>query len=136
MLRTDTEADPLRIVHWYMLRWQVEVTLEELRAHQGMETQRQWSDQAIACTTPALAGMFSVVTLAVDALIERQGGILPRTTAWYVKTSPSFADAIALVRRHIRAKQETFTTSENAPELTKIPRPLYYRMLDSLAYAA
>ena len=54
LLCTDTEAEPLRILQWYLLRWQVEVTFEELRAHLGMETQRQWSERAIARTTPAL----------------------------------------------------------------------------------
>ena len=48
LLCTDTEAEPLRILQWYLLRWQVEVTFEELRAHLGMETQRQWSERAIA----------------------------------------------------------------------------------------
>ena len=89
------------------------MTFEELRAHLGMETQRQWSDQAIARTPPppALAGLFSVVTLAADVLIERRGGVVPRATTWYAKTSPTFADAIALVRRYIWAQQETITTS-------------------------
>ena len=58
LLCTDIDADPLQIVRWYMLRWQVEVTFEELRAHLGMETQRQWSERAIARTTPALFGLF------------------------------------------------------------------------------
>ena len=70
LLCTDTEAEPPRILQWYLLRWQVEVTpyqvrgrlFEELRAHLGMETQRQWSERAIARTTPALFGLFSVVT--------------------------------------------------------------------------
>ena len=31
LLCTDTEAEPLRILQWYLLRWQVEVTFEELR---------------------------------------------------------------------------------------------------------
>ena len=52
LLCTDTEAEPLRILQWYLLRWQVEVTFEELRAHLGVETQRQWSERAIARTTP------------------------------------------------------------------------------------
>ena len=64
LLCTDTEAEPLRILQWYKLRWQVEVTFEELRAHMGVETQRQWSDRAIARTAPALFGLFSLVTLA------------------------------------------------------------------------
>ena len=136
LLCTDIDADPLQIVQWYLLRWQVEVTFEELRAHLGMETQRQWSERAIARTTPALFGLFSVVTLAADVLIEQQGGILPRTTAWYAKTNPTFADAIALVRRHIWAQQETFATSEPSPELIKLPRGVYRRMIDALAYAA
>ena len=136
LLCTNTEAEPLRILQWYMLRWQVEVTFEELRAHLGMETQRQWSEQAIARTTPALFGLFSVVVLAADALIGQQGGMAPRATAWYGKTSPSFADAIAMVRRYIWVQQGTFSTSEREPELIKVPRPLYHRMLDSLAYAA
>ena len=136
LLCTDIEADPLQIVQWYMLRWQVEVTFEELRAHLGVETQRQWSERAIARTTPALFGLFSVVTLAADVLIEQQGGIVPRATAWYAKTHPTFADAIALVRRHIWAQQETFSPSKSGPELVKLPRGTYRRMLDTLAYAA
>ncbi len=60
----------------------------------------------------------------------------PRTTAWYDKTSPSFADAIALVRRYIWVRHGTFTTSEPEPELIKVPSSLYHLMLDSLAYAA
>ena len=136
LLCTDIDADPLQIVQWYLLRWQVEVTFEELRAHLGMETQRQWSERAIARTTPALFGLFSLVTLAADALIEQQGGILPRTTAWYAKTNPTFADAIALVRRHIWAQQEAFSPSALGPELIKLPRGVYRRMIDALAYAA
>ena len=63
------------------------MTFEELRAHLGMETQRQWSERAIARTTPALFGRFSVVTLAADILIEQRGGMAPRTAAWYDKTA-------------------------------------------------
>ena len=144
LLCTDTEAEPPRILQWYLLRWQVKVTpyqvrgrlFEELRAHLGMETQRQWSERAIARTTPALFGLFSVVTLAADILIEQRGGMAPRTTAWYDKTSPSFADAIALVRRHLWVQQGTFMPSEREHESIKVPRLLYHRMLDTLAYAA
>ena len=132
LLCTDTEAEPLRILQWYLLRWQVEVTFEELRAHLGLETQRQWSERAIARTTPALFGLFSVVTLAADILIGQQGGMAPRAPAWYDKTSPSFADAIALVRRHLWVQQGTFMPSEREHESIKVPRLLYHRMLDTL----
>ena len=136
LLCTDTEAEPLRILQWYLLRWQVEVTFAELRAHLGMATQRQWSERAIAPTTPALFGLFSVVTLAADILIEQRGAMAPRTAAWYDKTSPSFADAIAMVRRHLWVQQGTFMPSEREHESIKVPRLWYHRMLDTLAYAA
>ena len=60
----------------------------------------------------------------------------PRATAWYDKTSPSFADAIALIRRYLWVQQRTFMTSERERESIKVPRLLYQRMLVSLAYAA
>ena len=41
LLCTDIEADPLQIVRWYMLRWQIEAIFEEMRVHLGMETRRQ-----------------------------------------------------------------------------------------------
>ena len=59
------------------------------------------------------------VTLAADILIEQRGGMAPRTAAWYDKTSPSFADAIALVRRHIWVQQGTFMPSERERESIK-----------------
>ena len=36
---------------------------QESRAHLGVETRRQWSDLAVARTTPALFELFSLVTL-------------------------------------------------------------------------
>ena len=50
----------------------MEVTFKEARAHLGMETQRQWSDLAIARTTPVLLGLFSMVALMADHLINSQ----------------------------------------------------------------
>jgi hypothetical protein len=63
LLSTDPTANAQAIVEWFVLRWQVEVTFEEARAHLGVETQRQWSEVAIKRTTPSLLGLFSLVTL-------------------------------------------------------------------------
>jgi hypothetical protein len=59
----DLTRDPLQIVTWFVQRWRVEVTFREVRDPLGVETQRQWSDLAIARTTPGLLGLFSLVTL-------------------------------------------------------------------------
>jgi len=63
LLCTDLEADPKKIVCWFAMRWQLEVTFQEVRRHLGFETQRQWSELAIRRTTPALMGLFSLITL-------------------------------------------------------------------------
>jgi hypothetical protein len=56
------------MVRDFMKRWSLEATFEESRAHLGIETQRQWSDQAIERTTPLLFGPYSLVTLFGSAL--------------------------------------------------------------------
>ena len=99
LLSTDPALTPEQIVGYYVRRWQVEVTFAEARRHLGVESQRQWSDRAIARTTPVLFGLFSLVMLLAAALVR--GGHLPvRAAAWYPKRSPTFSDALAAVRAH------------------------------------
>ena len=59
-----------------------------------------------------------------------------RTAAWYDKPSPTFVDAIALVRRHLWLASEDFSLSVSNPDTQELPVALYHRMVDSLAYAA
>ena len=107
LLCTDPSADPTQILEWFVLRWQPEVTFQEVRTHLGVETQRQWPDRAIARTTPILMGIFSWSTLAAH-LLRQQRPSAHRTAAWYAKPSPTFVDAIALVRRHLWLASEVF----------------------------
>jgi len=98
---TDIELAPIQIVEYFVLRWGVEVTFEESRRHLGMETQRQWSDKAIARSTPVLLGLFSIVCLIAFRLVSKGEELIPQTTAWYEKEQDTFSDVLALVRRHI-----------------------------------
>jgi hypothetical protein len=98
LLCTETTVPAEQIVTWFGMRWQVEVTFHEVRTHLGVETQRQWSDLAIARTTPILLGLFSLVTLLAHTHACRNP--LPvRQAAWYVKPLPTFSDALAIVRQ-------------------------------------
>jgi hypothetical protein len=81
LLCTELAVLPQQIVEWFVLRWQLEVTFEEARAHLGVETQRQWSELAIARTTPAVLGLFALVTVLAHGLLQDQE--LPaRAAAW------------------------------------------------------
>jgi hypothetical protein len=109
---TDLEATPVEILQWVVMRWSVEVTCEEARAHLGFETQRQWSDKAIARTTPVLLGLFSLVTLLALRLSQSDPIPVP-TTAWYHKVAPTFADGLAVGRQHLwRARYVVNSTPE------------------------
>jgi hypothetical protein len=134
LLCTDLAADPLQIVSWFVLRWQLEVTFREVRAHLGVETQRQWSDKAILRTTPVLLGLYSIVILWTHDLAESRQ-LKPRTAAWYPKAVLTFSDAIAAVRREIWAHQIS-SMSRTHRDTIKIPRHIWHRMQNALAHAA
>src|SRR5918993_871419 len=128
LLCTDLARDPVQIVGWFVRRWQVEVTFQEARAHLGVETQRQWSDRAIARTTPCLFALFSIVTLLAHRLPSRERQRVT-TAAWYAKPRPTFSDALAAVRRTIW-REQAFLTSPRRGKRTKqrltLPEPWAY----------
>lgn len=133
---TDLAAAPKKILCWFVMRWQLEVTFQEVRRHLGLETQRQCSEMAIRRTTPALLGLFSIVTLFADR--QKQGAYLPavvRRAAWYDKRLPTFSDALALVRKDLWA-QETFRGSLSDTDTVKVPRVFVERLTEAVCYAA
>ena len=134
LLSTSLELDPLQIITWFVQRWQVEVTFEEVRAHLGVETQRQWSDKAIERSTPILLGLFSWITLAAHLLVER-GQLSVRQAAWYVKERPTFSDALSAVRQQLWFPATVFSMSDVEPDIVKIPRPLFDRLVDTVCYS-
>ena len=133
-LATDLDVTPQDMLQWFVRRWQIEVTFEEVRAHLGVETQRQWSDRAILRTTPTLLGLFSLVCLWGHDLYAACA-FAPRTAAWYPKAHLTFSDTIAAVRRQIWRHQNS-CTSRTSAEHIKIPRTIWERMTNALAYAA
>jgi hypothetical protein len=134
LLSTNLEHTAAQILTWFVRRWTMEVTFEEARAHLGMETQRQWNDRAIARTTPALLSLYTIITLTAQLLIEK-GATCVRSTAWYGKTRPTFADAIAWVWRQLW-EHIHFSMSPQETDLVKIPRALLERFSEALCYAA
>ena len=132
-MSSDLAATPEQVLGWFVQRWQLEVTFEEARRHLGVETQRQWSDRAIRRTTPALLGLFSLVTLLAHPHMAAGGCV--RQAAWYPKPRPTFADALAVVRRHLW-RQVTFSTSPDGVDVVKVPPAAVERLTEALCYAA
>jgi hypothetical protein len=134
LLSTNQELSDGQIVEWFVMRWQLEVTFEEARAHLGIETQRQWSDLASLRTTPALLGLFSLITLFAQDLLQGQEMPL-RQAAWYAKALPTFSDTLAFVRQQLWPVSISWMSPEQA-DVVIIPKALLTRLTDALAYAA
>ena len=126
-LCTDLDADPVDILRWFVRRWRVETTFEEARRHLGLETQRQWSDLAILRTTPALLGLFSLVTLWATRLEAAQRPPA-RVCPLVSEAAPTFSDALALVRRELWTSP-TFAASRDHRDTPKLPADVLNRLL-------
>lgn len=134
LLCTDLNRDPHDIIGWFVRRWSLEVTFRETRDHLGVESQRQWSDQAIARTTPCLLGLFSIVTLLATRLGKR-ARMAVSDAAWYRKQQPTFADTLAAVRREIWAAQG-FSMSRSKTDNQKLTKAMCDGVIHALCNAA
>jgi DDE superfamily endonuclease len=122
-LCTDLSVSAEQMIRWFVRRWQVEVTFHEVRTHLGVETQRQWADLSILRITPALLGLFSVVTLLAN-LHARSQKLPVQQAAWYPKKLPTFSDTLGLVKETL-FRQHYFPTSFLHTNIQKPYRPRF-----------
>jgi hypothetical protein len=130
---TDTDLSPEDILAFFVRRWQMEVTFAEVRAHLGVETQRQWSELAILRTTPALLGLYSLITLWATEPLSKDAA--PYAAAWYIKTRFTFSDAIAAVRLKIWIG-DIYSRSTDPLDQQKIPPDRIIRIANAICHAA
>jgi hypothetical protein len=131
---TAPALEATTIISWFTARWPIETTFQELRAQLGLETTRQRTENSITRTAPCLFGLFSLVSL-IYAEHLRSHKPRPDCTDWYVKNAPTFADAIATVRRLFWEKT-VFQQSSHKDAFAKVPARLRNLLLDSLTRAA
>ena len=129
---TDVTLEPSDIIALFVRRWQIELTFAETRAHLGVETQRQWTDQAIARTTPVLLGLYSFISLWACDLLTADSR--PYAAAWYRKTALTFSDAFGAVRLVIWVGDIKQRSPPNR-ETNNIPAPRMIRMAQALCFA-
>ena len=136
LFSTNTTLTPTQIIHYFVLRWNIEVTFEETRAHLGIETQRQWSDKAIARTTPLLMGLFSFITLTAFSMHQTKALVSMETASWYDKKGElTFSDIIAIVRQSIWANKYC-SKCENQLDLHQCSKESINSLIYQLTLAA
>jgi len=133
---TDVNNSPLQIINWFVLRWNIEVTFEETRLHLGVETQRQWSDNAIQRTTPLLMALYSILTLIAIKMNKIKTLVVHETTSWYDKQGElTFSDIIIIVRKSIWSKRY-FQQSAKNDDIVKFDDEHISHLLYQLSLAA
>jgi hypothetical protein len=86
---------------------------------------------------PALLGLFSLVTPFAYRRMERSAAYLVRWAAWCHKAHPIFSDALALVRRDLRAQEAaSFRGSPRAADMVKVQRVYVERLTETFFHAA
>jgi hypothetical protein len=131
---TDPSLAADAIVSFFTRRWAIEVTFEESRAHLGLATCRNRCEKSVLRTMPCLLGLFSVVVLIYAEHLRTHKPAI-RRTPWYEKDEPTFADALATIRRLFWSC--TFLQQASTQRAWKnLPTDLRATVLDRLCYAA
>jgi len=128
----DFNLGAVEIIENYVHRWNQEVTHKEVREHLGIETQRQWSDKAIARTTPVLFGLYTLVLLMAGKLHD-VSPLKSQQATWYQKTDVTFSDAYVEVRKALWRGKLIDGFAENGDSGEIIDTTLIASLLDQLA---
>ena len=108
LISTDLEATPTQLIERYADRWPTEVAYEEGKEHFGVGEARNRTETAVKRTVPF---QFLAMTLTICwyALHGHHPGDVAehrQRFPWYLtKTTPSFGDMLAKLRRVIIATQ-------------------------------
>jgi hypothetical protein len=131
---THLSFSPEQIIEGFSGRWPIEVTFEEIRAHLGFETTRHWCENSVLRVAPCLLGLFSLVSL-IYAELAGQKKVSIHATPCYHKTDPTFADALASVRR-LLWEQVILQHAPGGRHVANLPTPIREILLEHITAAA
>jgi hypothetical protein len=132
-LCTDRALAPEQVLTWFVRRWHLAVTVAQTRRQRGVATPRHWSHPGIQRTTPARLGRCARVTLRAPPQMGTAHPVRP--AAWYHKSRPTVAAALAVVRRPLWG-HTLCGTSPARDDVVAVPRLLGERRADALCDAA
>lgn len=99
ILITDFKICAEQAIAFFVGRWPIETTFQEINQHLGLETIHTWSDLSVNRTAPAIIASYSIACLVVSQAIEDTGReIAPETTAWYRKNTITFSDVMIYLK--------------------------------------
>ncbi|MCA9038569.1 MAG: transposase [Planctomycetaceae bacterium] len=119
------------VIEAFVGRWDIEVTFEEMREHLGLETTRGRVRNTVLRVEPCLFLLHTLTAFWYSKLPTHQSGKI--TVGWRGKTSITFSDAIAAVRRCLW-DVHLFQHPRIRPHVEKLPQSAKNAILDALAF--
>ena len=131
---TDVSATATEVIEQYGGRWSIEDTFRNVKQYLGGQDPQVWKGQGPERAS-AFAFWMYALTWAWYLDTQPSGSRLPLRPWYPQKARPSFADALAALRRCLWHKH--FFADSPSPRLpSKIIEPLLQPMVEALAYAA
>lgn len=117
ILVTDFRICAEKAIEFFVGRWPIETTFQEINQHLGLETVHTWSDISINRTAPSIIASYSLACLIVNESVAKEGvKITPETTAWYEKETVTFSDVMAYLKLLILNKKYFPQSGKNQGE--------------------
>ena len=108
LISTDLHASAAQLIERYADRWPTEVAYEEGKAHFGVGEARNRAEKAVERTVPFQFLVMTLTTVWYALNGHHPGDVAEhrQRSPWYLtKTTPSFGDMLAKLRRVIIATQ-------------------------------
>jgi DDE superfamily endonuclease len=106
ILMTDFRICAEQVIAFYIGRWPIETTFQEINQHLGLETIHTWSDLSVNRTAPAIIASYSIACLVVNQAVKDTGiEITPETSSWYSKSTVTFSDVMIYLKLLILNKK-------------------------------
>ena len=131
---TDLQATEKEIIETVVLRWNIEVTFEELREYLDAESMKNWTEPSVKKQTLFVFSLYSLTSVWFSEFLKNENPE-PRSASWYEKEHYTFSDALYYLRREILSDFIS-STSTLRQDMYLIPRQSVEFLVDNLARAA
>jgi len=99
ILVTDFRVCAEQAIAFFVGRWPIETTFQEINQHLGLETIHTWSDMSVNRTAPTIIASYSIACLIVSESVRKTGvEIIPEKSAWYNKETVTFSDVMVYLK--------------------------------------
>jgi hypothetical protein len=117
LLVTDLTICAEQVIEYFVGRWSIETTFQEINDHFKLETIHTWSDTSINRTAPSIIASYSLACIIVSETVKSTGiEIAPQQSAWYEKSTVTFSDVMVYLKLLILNKKYFSQSKKSATQ--------------------